>query len=87
MLYKTSIMTRKQSEATLKPIQKPETKVQNNNKRNEIDFVLKKLLNAQAIINDEPQQMIEPKIYNPYFRSPSVLPPHLKDTYFDPDKY
>lgn len=31
--------------------------------------------------------MIEPKIYNPYFRSPTILPPHLRDTYFDPEKY
>lgn len=31
--------------------------------------------------------MIEPKIYNPYFRSPTMLPPHLRDTYFDPEKY
>ncbi|CAD8139018.1 unnamed protein product [Paramecium pentaurelia] len=92
VLYKTSILSRNSSNATLLPQpkkteQKQQQQQQLHDRRNEIDFVLKKLLNAQAIINDEPQQMIEPRIYNPYFRSPSVLPPHLKDTYFDPDKY
>ncbi|CAK94794.1 unnamed protein product (macronuclear) [Paramecium tetraurelia] len=92
VLYKTSILSRKSSNATILPQpkkieQNQQQQQQLQDRRNEIDFVLKKLLNAQAIINDEPQQMIEPRIYNPYFRSPSVLPSHLKDTYFDPDKY
>ncbi|CAD8143174.1 unnamed protein product [Paramecium octaurelia] len=92
VLYKTSLLSRNSSNATLisqpkMAEQKHQQQQQMQERRNEVDFVLKKLLNAQTIVNDEPQQMTEPRIYNPYFRSPSVLPCHLKDTYFDPDKY
>lgn len=35
----------------------------------------------------EPQTMKELRIYNPYYRSETELPRHLKQTFYDPDKY